>query len=113
MTDTRTHGSTVDQTADTSTRDAYVNRIKAQLDEARKQIDAFQERARGMKAEAAGSFRQQIETLRREERYAQARLRELSDASAEAWGSLRQGLDEASESLRRAVTRAANDFRRA
>ena len=92
-------------------RDAYVQKMKGQLDEWNAEIDKLQAQAEQKKGDAKLAYEQQINSLRQQRDDAQARLAGLQDSTGEAWEQLKAGVDEAWSSLKVSVERAASAFR--
>ncbi len=84
------------------TRDAYVKRMKAQLDEWNADIDKLQSKAKKAEARAQIRYDQQIHELRRLTDEARARLEQARSAGDEAWEELRQGFESSWETVREA-----------
>jgi DNA anti-recombination protein RmuC len=94
-----------------STRDAYVERLKAQLDDWNAQIDKLEARARQADAETRVEYEKQIEALRSRRDDMQNRLEDLRDAAGDAWRDLQKGADDAWEEIKAAFDTALTRFR--
>lgn len=92
-------------------RDAYVEKMKAQLDEWNAEMDKLVARANAAEADMKLKYNEQIEALRKQREEANQRLRELQSASEAAWESLRAGMETAWEDMSKAVKDAASRFR--
>lgn len=92
-----------------STRDAYVEKYKAQLDLIDAEIDRFEAKARVAKAEGKIRIARELSALRSKRDAARTRLAEIRAASGDAWETLKQGAEEAwsvlSDAARDAVQR--------
>lgn len=92
-------------------RDAYVEKMKAQLDVWNAEMDKLVARTNTAEADMKQRYKEQIETLKRQREEANQRLRELQSASEAAWESLRAGMETAWEDMSKAVKDAASRFR--
>lgn len=92
------------------TKEAYQERVEAQLKELDARIDLLEAQADKAKAEAKVEYAQQIESLRSRRDEAEQRLEGLKAAGSGAWRELTEGMDEAVTSLEQAVTNAMAQF---
>lgn len=76
-------------------RDAYVEKMKASIDDWNDQIAKVQERAEKVQAEARSQYKKQLQDLRARRDEAQARLKEAQAASDKAWEDLHSGYEAA------------------
>lgn len=91
-------------------RQAYREKMEAQLREWSSEIDALQARAEKLEAEAKRSAIQRIEALRAQRAAAQEKLETLKGAGDKAWEDLRRGVENAWADLKQAVQEAAARF---
>lgn len=93
-----------------STKQAYKQKIDAQMNEWRAEIDKL--RARFNKADADTKIETEREIGRLEAKFdaAKAKMSELSDAGDEAWESLRKGIDSSLDSMKGAFQEAKAKF---
>jgi chromosome segregation ATPase len=89
-----------------SERDAYLQKLKGQLDEWNAEIDKLEARAAQATGDARLTLEEQMTSLRRQRGEAKARLAQLQGATDDAWEQLKTGLDEAWASLKEGVDRA-------
>ncbi len=89
-------------------RQAYIEKIKAKLDEWNADIDKLEAQARNAGADAQLRFHQQLDELKASRDDAARQLRELQNASADAWETLRQGAEAAWEEMAKAFKDAAD-----
>lgn len=94
-----------------STRDEYVEKLKARLDAWNADIDALESRARKAQADAQALYRTQIEVLRARSEQAKLQLELLRRASEGAWSEMRAGMEKAWDDMGEAVKAAAARFR--
>jgi chromosome segregation ATPase len=89
-----------------SERDAYLQKLKGQLDEWNADIDKLEARAAQASGEAKLKMEQQMTSLRQQRAEAKARLTEVQGATDDAWEQLKKGLDDAWASLKDGLDRA-------
>ncbi|MDF1722824.1 MAG: hypothetical protein P1U65_19285 [Minwuia sp.] len=94
-----------------SMKDAYVQKLQAQLDEWNGEIDKLKARADGAEADAKIAYYQHIDKLRAEQLEAREKLSELQQASDTAWEDLKAGIENAWDDLESAMKRAASRFK--
>ncbi len=94
-----------------SARDAYVEKLKAQLDEWNAELDKLQARLRGARADAKIDYEKQIKTLRQQRDEATTKLAEIQEASEDAWEDLKQGMENTWTALKEAFERAKSRFK--
>ena len=94
-----------------STRDDYVEKMKANLDTWNASIDTLEAKAKVAGADAQTMYNEQIETLKKQSEEAGARLKEMRAASDDAWEDLRSGMETAWSTFDRAMKSAASRFR--
>ena len=93
-----------------TTRDEYVNRLKAQLDRWNAQAGRLEAQARDAAQDLKARCEKDLERVRAEREKALYQLKLLEGASATAWHELRHGADEAWTRMREAVAQAATNF---
>ncbi len=76
-------------------REAYQEKLSAQLDFWRAKIDQLEGQARKADADARIRYNEQLEDLKAKQSAAEARLEELKTAGDDAWKDLRGGLEDA------------------
>lgn len=94
----------------TEKRDAYVQKLKAKMDEWNAEIDKLKARADQAEAEAKIEYHQQIEDLREKRKEVEDKIAEVQQAGEGAWEDLRQGLENSWEILKAAFARAKSRF---
>lgn len=94
-----------------SAKEAYVKKLKAQLDEWSSEIDKLQAKAKNAEADTQLEYNKQIEELRSMQEKATNKLTELKDAGDDAWEDLKAGMENAWESLGNAVKSATSRFK--
>jgi chromosome segregation ATPase len=94
-----------------SSRDAYVEKMKARIDEWNADMAQLEAKARGAQADARLKYDEQIQALKKHRQEAQERLREVQSASEESWERLREGMEAAWNDMSKAFRDAADRFR--
>jgi hypothetical protein len=91
-------------------RDAYVQKLKSQLDHWNVEAARWEAQMREAQGRLRDEYARQLEQLksRREEVLYQLRL--LQNASAGAWSDMRRGADQAWKSMQEAFDRARSHF---
>ena len=89
-----------------STRDAYVEKLKARLDEMNAEIDKLQARSRALEADAEIQTRRKIDQLRERREELSDRISRIREAGAESWEALKEGAERALSELVSGVSEA-------
>jgi predicted ATP-binding protein involved in virulence len=94
-----------------SKREAYEQKLEAQLKEWKIDIDKMKAKADKADAQARLEYYKKIEELRTKQEAAQKKLTELKAAGEDAWEDLKAGIDLAWGSLGEAVKSARSRFK--
>lgn len=94
----------------TSNKQAYQQKLQAQLDEWSAEIDQLKAKAKQADADAQIDYNNEIETLKSYQAKADAKLSELKSASDDAWQDLKSGTEDAWKNLESAIKSATNRF---
>ena len=94
-----------------SMKEAYEQKIKAQLDEWSAEIDKLKAKADSAEGDVQLEYYKQIEELRTMQETASNKLTELKDAGDDAWEDLKAGIDSAWDSLGNALKSASSRFK--
>jgi peptidoglycan hydrolase CwlO-like protein len=94
-----------------SMKEAYQQKLEAQLAEWNVAIDKLKAKADKAEAEAQIEYYKQIEDMRVKQEAAREKLTELKEAGEDAWEDLKAGLDSAWNSLGDAVKSATSRFK--
>lgn len=92
------------------TKQSYMEKLEAQLNEWTAQIDQLRAKPDGAKADAKLEYQQQIDHLQTKKDQVQGKLNEIKQAGEGAWESLREGVEAAVTDLKAAVDRAMSKF---
>ena len=92
-------------------KELYQQKMQAQLDTWKAEVDKLKARASGLSADAQLEMGKHIDTLEGKIEDGRAKLSELSQAGEEAWGPLKEGVESAWDTLKSAVSDAAAKFR--
>jgi len=95
-----------------SDRELYRQKRQAQLDEWRAEVDKLKAKASGVSANTQLEMNWKIKTLESRIDEGKAKLSQLSEASDDAWESLKDGVESAWDTLRSAVGDAASKFKK-
>lgn len=93
-----------------SMKEAYEQKIEAQLDEWKAEIEKMKAQARNADAEAQLEYYKQIEELRMKQETAREKLGELKQAGEDAWEDMKSGIELAWDSLGEAMKSARSRF---
>jgi DNA repair exonuclease SbcCD ATPase subunit len=93
-----------------SMKEAYEQKLQAQLDDWSAEIDKLKAKADSAEADAQLEYYKEIEELRSMQETASRKLAELKDAGDDAWEDLKAGMDSAWGSLGNALKSAASRF---
>jgi len=92
-------------------KEAYEQKLQAQLDEWSAEIDKLKAKADSAEADAQLEYYKRIEELRSMQETAANKLTGLKDAGDDAWEDLKAGIESAWDSLGNALKSAASRFR--
>ena len=92
-------------------KEIYQQKMKAQLDQWKADIDKLKAKASGAGADAKLEMNKQIKSLENKLNDGKQRLAALAGASGEAWHSMKEGVESAWSTLKSAVNEAADKFK--
>jgi len=95
-----------------SKRDAYVAKLKAQLDEWNAEVKKWEAKTKGAQADMRIEYEKQLETFRRQRDRAMEQMRQVQAAAGDAWLDLMHGADEAWAKTREAFAKARSHFQK-
>jgi predicted nuclease with TOPRIM domain len=96
----------------TEKRDAYVQKLKAKLDEWNAEIDMLAAKADQAEAEAKIGYDRRLEDLCAKRTELEEKIAELQQSSEGAWEDLKQGLENSWDILKASFSRAKSGFER-
>ena len=94
-----------------SARDAYVKKLKAQLDEWNAEISKLEAKAKKPMADARDTYETQLKDLRRGRDALYQQMTTIQKASETAWDHLREGADRAWKAMEDSLRKAWSEFK--
>ncbi len=91
-------------------KDAYQDKLQAQLDEWKAQIAKLRAKAEQAQADARLKYMEEVDELRAHQKKAEVRLDELQRAQGEAWKDMKSGVEAAWDEMGEAMKRARKRF---
>lgn len=95
-----------------SEKEQYQQKLQAQLDEWKAEIDKLKAKASDASADAKLEMDKQIETLEEKVKEGKAKLSELSEASDDSWEKLKGNISSTWDSIKSAFSDAASKFKK-
>jgi hypothetical protein len=92
-------------------KEAYREKLEAQMREWSAKIDLLKARADQVEAEAKIEYRNRIEDIRQRKEALQGKLKELQNASDAAWKDIKEGTEKAAADLKDALQSALAKFK--
>ena len=93
-----------------TTRDAYVEKIKAKIDELDAKIDGLDAKVRAATADIKIKYEAQIAEMRGKRDKARQKLQEINQAKEGAWEEMKDGMGKAIDALKEAFDKAKSHF---
>jgi len=93
-----------------TSRDEYLEKFKASLDEWNAEIDKLESNARRAQADARVQYDKQLEALREMRDDAQAKFSEMQNTTTEAWDVMVKGTEKAWQAWGSAFENARSKF---
>lgn len=94
-----------------SEKEAYQEKLKAQLKEWQARIDILQAKAEKANAEVKLKYYRQVDDLRVKRDLIQKRYEELRLSGEDAWREIKTGLEQSRTDIKEAFERAAKKFK--
>jgi hypothetical protein len=94
-----------------STKEAYKQKIEAELELAQAKIDEFKAQSKISTADARIKYAKHVDEIEQRVGATKAKLKELGEASEEAWEQLKDGVESAWGALSTAIRNAAAKFK--
>jgi len=95
-----------------NSRDAYVQKLKAKLDEWNATLEKLQAQAAQTEAESKIEYEKQLAGLRTKVKDVEKKISEFEQAGESAWEDLKQGLENSWEILKAGFSKAKSEFDR-
>ena len=92
---------------DLEARQAYQRKVQAELDNINASITEYRAKVDQTAADASAEFNSQVESLLVKRDAAEAKLKQLQDASSDAWADVQSGFESAWKELESAFSQAA------
>lgn len=83
-----------------TTRDAYIQRTKLQLDELNQKMAKLEARAKEARADAHEKYQEELAKLRQQSKLALAKLDDLKAASEDGWQALRAEMEKLGDAFK-------------
>ncbi|HXE98689.1 MAG TPA: coiled coil domain-containing protein [Dongiaceae bacterium] len=94
-----------------SSRDEYVRKMQAKLEEWNAEIDTLTAKADEVKSDVKNEYNEQIESLKAKQAAARQKIEVLQHAGESAWEDLKSGIDLAWTAMGEAIDSARSRFR--
>ena len=94
-----------------SLKQAYEQKLRAQLDAWKTDIDQLKAKADKAEADVQLEYYKKIEELRMKQESAREKLQELENAGEDAWEDLKAGIESAWDDLRDSIKSATSRFK--
>lgn len=92
-------------------KEAYQQKIRAQLDKWSAEIEKLKAGAENTDADTRIKYQKKIQELRTMQEKAEKKLDELKESRGEAWEDLKSGIEEAKDALGKALQSAKSRFK--
>ena len=94
-----------------SSRDEYIRKMQAKLEEWNADIDTLTAKANEVSADIRSEYNEQIESLKAKQAAARQKIEEVQKSGESAWKDLKSGVDLAWTAIGEAVDSAKSRFR--
>lgn len=94
-----------------NSRDEYIRKMQAKLEEWNAEIDTLTAKAGEVKSDVKNEYNEQIESLKAKRAAALQKIEELQHAGESAWEDLKSGLDLAWTAMGEAIDSARSRFK--
>lgn len=91
-------------------KEAYKQKIRAQLDEWRADADKLKARMKKKQADSEIDYSKYINELKEKQQKARTKLEQLEDAGEDAWEDIKAGLEKATDELKQSYQKARAKF---
>lgn len=93
------------------TKNEYIESLAAELKEWSAQIDLLNAKAESAAAQAKLKYAEELDVLRAKQQIAAEKIKELEDASGDAWETVKETADRVWDELRAGVTSTIDKFK--
>ena len=93
------------------TKDAYVKKLKTQIDEWSAEIDKLEAKAKKTSADANLEYESQLKALRQKYDSAKAKMADIQGAGEASWQDLKQGVESAWSTFKQGLDKAKSRFK--
>lgn len=94
-----------------NSRDEYIRKMQAKLDEWNSDIDSLTAKASEVSADVRSEYNEQIALLKAKQATARQKIEELQQAGESAWGDMKAGIELAWTALGEAIDSARFRFK--
>jgi len=94
-----------------SSRDEYVRKMQAKLEEWNAEIDTLSAKADNVTSEIKNEYMEQISALKVKQAHARQKIEELQQSGESAWEDLKSGIDLAWTAIGEAIDSARSRFK--
>jgi len=94
-----------------NSRDEYIRKMQAKLEEWNAEIDSLTVKAGEVSTELMKEYNEQIESLKAKQAAARQKIEELQQAGDSAWGDLKSGIELAWSAVEEAIDSARSRFK--
>jgi len=94
-----------------SSRDEYIHKMQAKLEEWNAEIDTLTVKAGKVTADVKSEYNEQIVSLKAKQAAARQKLEELQQAGEGAWGDMKSGIELALTAMGEAIDSARSRFK--
>jgi uncharacterized coiled-coil DUF342 family protein len=94
-----------------SSRDEYIRKMQAKLEEWNAEVDTLAAKAGKVSADVKTEYNEQIELLKAKQVVARQKIEELQQAGESAWGDLKSGIELAWTAMGEAIDSARSRFK--
>ena len=94
-----------------SSREEYIRKMQAKLEEWNAEIDTLSAKAGEVTADVKNEYNEQIKSLKAKQATARQKIDELQQAGESAWGDLKSGIELAWTAMGDAIDSARSRFR--
>lgn len=94
-----------------NTKDAYKQKLEAELELARAKVSEFKAKARNFSADNRIETAKHLEELERGVETAKSKLKELGEAGEDGWEKIKDGVEHAMKALHKVISDVGEKFK--